>query len=306
VMGWSGADAAGRCGSPGGKAIVRAVRGFPATLAAICALTLAPPAVGATYTLIGAGDIAGCSWRQDTATGDLIRSHSSATVWTAGDNAYESGTLAEFINCYGPAWGSFKARTKPTPGNHEYRTAGASGYFSYFPVPAYYAYNRGANWRIYALNSNIARGVGSAQYTWLRNDLAANPRPCIIAIWHHPLFTSGKGGGDASVKPFWNLLYAAKAELVLNGHTHSYERFAKMRPDGSSDGTKGIREVVVGTGGAGLGGWGTIHPRSQARNNTAHGVLRMYLHDDSKSYAARFLPIAGKTYADSFSSGCSL
>jgi hypothetical protein len=274
-------------------------------LTVVCALAFVPGALGATYTLIGAGDIAGCLWARDTATGDLIRAHPGATVWTAGDNVYQSGTLLEFDLCYGPAWGSFKWRTKPTPGNHEYLTLSAGGYFSYLRVPAYYAYNLGANWRIYALNSNIARGVGSAQYTWLRNDLAANRRPCIVAYWHHPLFNSGKHGGNTTMKPFWDLLYAAKAELILNGHAHSYERFAKMRPNGTWDGVNGIREVVVGTGGAGLSPWGAIHPRSQARNNTAHGVLRLYLNDDLKRYAGRFLPVAGKTYSDRFRSYCS-
>jgi hypothetical protein len=127
----------------------------------------------------------------------------------------------------------------------------------------------------------------------------------MVAYWHHPLFNSGNHGSDRSVKPFWDLLYAANAELVLNGHAHSYERFAKMRPNGRRDKKNGIREVVVGTGGAGLRPWETIHPLSQARNDTDHGVLRLYLNDDLKRYAGRFLPIAGKTYSDRFSSACS-
>jgi hypothetical protein len=280
-------------------------RTFLATLAAIFGFAEAPSAPGATYALIGAGDIAGCLWTEDTATGDLIRARPGAIVWTAGDNVYDAGTLLEFELCYEPAWGSFQARTNPTPGNHEYLTLGASGYFSYFPVPAYYAYDLGANWRVYALDSNIAHDAGSEQYTWLRDDLAANPRDCIVAYWHHPLFNSGKHGPDLSVKPFWDLLYEAKAELVLNGHAHSYERFARMRPNGTWDGISGIREIVVGTGGAPLSTWGEIHPLSQARNNTDHGVVRVYLNDDFKRYAARFLPIEGKTYTDVVSASCS-
>jgi Calcineurin-like phosphoesterase len=286
---------------PAAESIVRTLF---VTLALVFALSLVPTAVGATYALIGAGDIAGCTWTADTATGDLIRARPGATVWTAGDNAYESGTVAEFNNCYGPAWGSFRGRTKPTPGNHEYLTLGASGYFAYFPVRSYYAYNIGANWRIYALNSNIAHGPGSAQYTWLRRNLAAHPRPCIVAVWHHPLLSSARHGGYASVKPLWDLLHAVKAELVLNGHRHVYERFAKMRPNGTHD-RHGLREVVVGTGGARLVAWGAIHPLSQARNNSAHGVLLIRLNDDLKRYDARFLPIAGKTYSDRFGSPCS-
>ncbi|MCA1703389.1 MAG: alkaline phosphatase [Actinobacteria bacterium] len=156
--------------------------------------TATPTASSTPATLVGAGDIASCSSSGDEATAKLLDAI-PGTVFTAGDNAYESGTSSEYANCYGPTWGRHKARTKPTPGNHEYGTSGAAGYFGYFDVSSYYAYDLGA-WRIYALNSNVARGTTSAQVQWLRNDLAANPRRCVAAYWHHPRFSSSSHGDD--------------------------------------------------------------------------------------------------------------
>jgi hypothetical protein len=281
-------------------------------LLALALLTYAVPASSqaASYTFIGAGDIA-TSGSNDTATANVILGQpSSAIVWTAGDNAYQSGTLSEYQTFYDPTWGQFYGRTWPTPGNHEYRTPGAAGYFDYFRAriadQPYYYKDLGLNWRVYFLNSEIAHGVGSAQYNWLRSKLTGQLKPCTVAIWHKPLFTSGTAhAGDTTMRPFWQLLYKAKAELVLNGHNHQYERFAKQRPDGTYDPANGVREVVVGTGGAGLYSFGTPKPNSQVRNAKVWGVFRLYLHDDSRKYSGRFLPKAGQTFNEAFSSNCS-
>jgi acid phosphatase type 7 len=280
-------------------------------LLAVAVLLLAPSVASAeTYTFIGAGDIA-TGGSNDTATSNIILGQSSsATVWTAGDNAYPNGSLSDYNTYYAPTWGRFRGRTWPTPGNHEYLTPGAAGYFNYFSSRingrAYYFKDFGANWRVYFLNSQIAHGVGSAQYNWLRSNLTSTPHPCTIAIWHSPRFTSSANhSADTSMGPFWNLLYAARAELVLNGHNHHYERFAKMRPDGSYDPARGVREVVVGTGGAGLYPFTTPARNSQVRNATTWGVLRLYLDDTLKRYSAKFLPKAGQTFTDAFSSSCS-
>jgi hypothetical protein len=281
-------------------------------LLVLALLTCALPgsSQSAVYTFIGAGDIA-TSGSNDTATANVILGQpSSAIVWTAGDNAYNSGTLAEYQTLYGPTWGQFYGRTWPTPGNHDYRTAEAAGYFDYFRAriadEPYYYKDFGLNWRVYFLNSEIAHGVDSAQYNWLQSKLTGEPKLCTVAIWHKPLFTSGTAHpGDTTMRPFWQLLYKAKAELVLNGHNHQYERFAKQRPDGTYDSANGVREVVVGTGGGGLYRFGTPRPNSQVRNANVWGVLRLYLDDDRRKYSGRFLAKAGQTFNEAFSSRCS-
>jgi hypothetical protein len=251
--------------------------------------------------LVGAGDIANCSRTQDEQTAQLL-DNIPGTVFTAGDNAYVDGTYTEYINCYDPTWGRHKSRTKPSPGNHDYLTSGAAGYFQYFNnVPSYYAYDLGA-WRIYSLNSEISVSATSAQATWLQNDLAANPRQCVMAYWHKPRWSSGSNHGDnTSIQPLWQILYDAGAELVVGGHEHHYERFAEMNASGASV-SQGLREIVAGTGGAGLYPFGSPKSASQVRNNTAYGVLKLTLH--SNSYDWEFVPISGSTFTDSGSTNC--
>lgn len=254
---------------------------------------------------VGAGDIANCSRTQDEATAELL-DNIPGTVFTLGDNAYPDGTLAQFNDCYEPSWGRHKSRTKPVPGNHDYHVSGAAGYFDYFGSAAgdrskgYYSYDLGA-WHIIALNSEIAQGAGSAQEQWLRADLAANPNVCTLAYWHHPRFSSGRHGNSTASQALWQALYEYGADVVLNGHDHTYERFAPQNPSGQAD-PNGIREFVVGTGGAGLYPFPTIQPNSEVRNNTAHGVLKLTLH--STSYDWQFVPIAGLTFTDSGTGNC--
>jgi hypothetical protein len=262
--------------------------------------------------LIGAGDIASCSSSGDEATADLLDGL-SGTVFTLGDNAYESATAAEYANCYDPSWGRHKARTMPTVGNHEYNlSAGASGYFGYFgaaagdPDKGYYSYDRG-QWHIISLNSMCENAGGcestSPMVTWLKADLAANPKVCTLAYFHHPLFNSGaEHGNDPKMRPSWDALYAAGAEVVLSGHEHTYERFAPQTPGGAADPAQGIREFVVGTGGASHYPFGTIQPNSQVRNSDTYGVLKLILHPGS--YEWQFVPEAGKTFTDSGSDQC--
>jgi hypothetical protein len=250
---------------------------------------------------VGAGDISTCSNDNDEATAKLLDGI-SGTVFNAGDNAYDSGTLSEYTNCYGPTWGRHKARTKPSPGNHEYQTSGASGYFQYFNNPAaYYAYNLGA-WRIYSLNSEIDTSASGAQGSWLQSDLAANPKACVLAYWHKPRWSSGSThGSDSGMQAIWQILYNAGAEVVINGHEHNYERFAQMNATGSTV-SQGLREFVVGTGGVGHYGFGSALSSSQVRNSSTFGVLKLTLH--SGSYDWQFVPIAGSTFTDSGSANC--
>ncbi len=262
---------------------------------------------------VGAGDIASCGRTQDESTAQLLDSI-AGTVFTLGDNVYPDGTTTEFTNCYGPTWGRHKNRTKPSPGNHDYHTAGASGYYTYFGSAAspldtnctanckgYYSYNLGA-WHIIALNSEIDHSAGSPQEQWLRSDLAANQNVCTLAYWHKPRFSSGTHGNNSSFQPFWQALYDYGADVALNGHDHTYERFAPQSPTGQSAPTRGIREFVVGTGGASLYSFPTIQPNSEARNNTAWGVLKLTLR--ATSYSWEFVPIAGQTFTDSGSANC--
>jgi hypothetical protein len=209
---------------------------------------------------------------------------------------YEYGELKNFNNCYGPTWGQWKAITKPTPGNHEYTTPGAPGYFSYFGggLPAYYAWGCHASWRCYSLNSEIAMEAGSAQLSWLQNDLAANPKQCVLAYWHEPLYSSGgHSPGIAAVKPLWDAIQAAGGDLVLNAHDHVYERFAIR---------DGIRQITAGTGGRSHYKLGTPVAGSEVRNDTTYGVLKITLH--TSSYDWEFIPVAKKTFTDSGSDAC--
>src|SRR5436190_900506 len=260
----------------------------------------------ASLVLVGAGDIASCSSTADEATANLLDGI-PGTVFTAGDNAYENGAAADYANCYNPSWGRHKARTHPAPGNHEYSTAGAAGYFGYFgaaagdPDKGYYSYTLGA-WHIIVLNSNLATNAGSPQETWLRADLAPRPVKCTLAIWHHPRFSSGPHGSSTAVQPLWDDLYAANADVVIVGHDHLYERFAPQTPTGQADAARGIREFVAGTGGAGLYVFATPAPNSQVKNNTTHGVLKLTLYGDR--YDWKFVPVAGSSFTDSGTGRC--
>jgi hypothetical protein len=274
--------------------------------------TPSPTPTGAgpvTATLVGAGDIASCSSSGDEATAALLGSI-PGTIFAAGDLAYESGTTAEFANCFAPSWGTYLDRIRPVPGNHEYVTSGATGYYGYFgaaagdPASGYYAYDLGG-WRIYALNSNCSAvggcGAGSAQEQWLRADLAAHPRACVAAYWHHPLFSSGNHGSNSSVRPLWQALQDAGAELVINGHDHDYERFAAQTASGSASAT-GIVEYVAGTGGKSHYGFNTPLPNSLVRDSTSYGVLRLSLRANGWDWS--FVPVAGASFTDSGSAIC--
>ncbi len=260
--------------------------------------------------LVAAGDIARCGSPGAEATAKLLDSM-PGTLITLGDNAYESGTATEFVNCYGPTWGRYKARTHPAAGNHEYATKGASGYFAYFgaaagdPTKGYYSYDLGT-WHIVVINSNCSEiqgcQAGSPQERWLRTDLSRHPTRCMLAYWHHPRFSSGQHGNDNEMQPIWQALYDAAVDVVLNGHDHDYERFARQTPTGRADPLQGIREFVVGTGGKEHYPFGPPIANSQVRDDKTFGVLKLTLHPTSYDWA--FIPVAGKTFTDSGHTAC--
>src|SRR5438876_1927113 len=260
-------------------------------------------------TLVGAGNIATCTSKGDDATAALLDSI-PGTVFADGDAAYDKGTLTQYNTCYNPSWGQHKTRTLPAAGELDYKTANAAGYFGYFdgaagdPKKGYYSYDLGA-WHIVVLNTGSASLVPftatSAQVQWLKADLAAHPARCTLAYWHNPLFDS-KDAPNTAVRPMWDVLYGAGADVVVNAHYAFYERFAPQTPAGVADPAQGIREFIVGTGGAEVMSFGTIRANSQVRSSGSFGVLKLTL-DDAR-YSWQFVPVAGKTFSDSGSTSC--
>jgi len=282
-------------------------------LACMAALLTAVPGATQTQTvtLVGAGDIAGCDFKHDSKTARLL-GKIPATVFTLGDSVYPDGTRKQFRDCYDPTWGKYKKRTRPSVGNRDYETSGAEPYFDYFgwragkPSRGYYSYDLGA-WHIVALNSNCKEVGGcewrSAQGHWLRRDLDRHRARCTLAYFHHPLYASGSGYDSPEVKPFWHILYNHHAEVILNGHAHRYERFARIKPSGARSLAKGIRQFIVGTGGApGEFQHGSDEPRVQAKKIGAPGVLKLKL--GSGFYHWKFVPVAGRNYTDSGRARC--
>ena len=209
-----------------------------------------------TVTMLGAGDIGMCGRPEVAETARLVAGL-EGDVLLAGDIAYMQGTAANFRDCFNPFWGQFRSRWHPTPGNHEYESAGAAPYFAYFGDAAgpaglgYYSFMAG-EWLVLMLNSNVAATRGSAQWEFVRGELERQRTPCTLAVWHHPLFTSGPNGPNPAMRDMWALLETARAEVILNGHDHLYERFGRQMSDGRPDPANGIRQFTVGTGGAEL------------------------------------------------------
>lgn len=256
--------------------------------------------------LVGAGDIASCESEGDEATAALLDTI-PGTVFTAGDNAYPDGRAEDFADCYDSSWGRHKDRTRPSPGNHDYETSGAAGYFDYFgpaagdPSRGYYSYDLGA-WHVVVLNSEADVAEDSPQVEWLREDLAASPALCTVAYWHHPRFSSSTThGNEEFVQPLWDVLYEHGAEIVMGGHDHTYERFAPQTPDGAADPDTGIRQFVVGTGGKSDYPFGTPEPNSEVRYNDGPGVLKLTL--EATGYSWVYIPVSG-SFEDSGAGTC--
>jgi calcineurin-like phosphoesterase family protein len=258
-----------------------------------------------SLVFVGAGDIAG-SGSGDEATAELL-DQIPGTVFTAGDNVYPDGTSSEYTQYYEPTWGRFKARTRPAPGNHDYNTSGATGYYNYFGSSAgpagrgYYSYNIG-DWHIISLNSNIDMSAGSPQEQWLRADLAASPKHCTLAYWHHPRFSSGTHGSSVKSQAIWQALYEAGAEIAIVAHDHNYQRFAPQTADGQLDTQRGIREFVAGTGGNGHYSFSRPIANTEAYNYDTYGVLKLVL--SPGAYSWEFIPVTGGTYHDAGSGTC--
>jgi hypothetical protein len=288
--------------------------GWGAALAAVGTSTTQAP----TRFIAAAGDIATCGSGQQAATAAVLDSLlpptlrlDTALVATLGDNAYETGSKEDYAACYHPTWGRHKARTRPAVGNHEYLTAEAGAYFEYFgaaagdPARGYYSYDHGA-WHVVVLNSNCAAVggcvAGSPQERWLRADLAAHPRPCTLAYWHHPRYSSGAVHGNALfMSDLWQALMDFGVDLALSGHEHVYERFAPLDADGAPH-PAGVRSFVVGTGGRALYRFGPAQPGSQVRDNSSFGVLWLTLRP--AGYDWQFVPAPPGAFTDRGSDVC--
>ncbi|MEN8652486.1 discoidin domain-containing protein [Streptomyces sp. 21So2-11] len=259
-----------------------------------------PPPTGA-FTVVAAGDIAA----QCTASSSSCAHPKTAAqaqridpkfYLTMGDNQYDDAMISDFRAYYDTSWGKFKAKTRPVPGNHEtYDPAGSlAGYKSYFGSIAYpqgksyYSYDEG-NWHFVALDSNAFDQA--AQIQWLKDDLARNKKGCIAAYFHHPLYSSGGHGNDPVGKPVWKILYGAKADLILNGHDHHYERFAPQNADGQAK-ADGIVEIVGGMGGAEPYPIEEVQPNSEKRISGPYGVLKLNFTDTS--FGWQYVDTAGQ------------
>ncbi len=251
--------------------------------------------------LLAAGDIGRCDSTHDDATGALV-SGLPGVIATLGDTAYEDGTSAELNDCFGGSWGAVKDRVRfAVMGNHDIHTDGGAPLEAYMGDAAardghtWFSDDLGS-WHVIVLDGNcglLGRTCrsGSDQETWLRGDLAASHARCTVALLHQPLFSSGQHGYDASIRPLWDALYAGNVDLVLDGHDHDYERFAPQDPSGAADASRGIVEIIAGTGGAELEAFKDPRPNSLVRINDTYGVLEMTLLPDA--WSSRFVGVDG-------------
>jgi hypothetical protein len=276
-----------------------------------------PDLAASPVVFVGAGDIAECTALgyaglvrdPHELTADLVLAYPEDTpVFTLGDHAYSDGSAVQFATCYDKGWGQFRERTFPTPGNHDYNTDDAEGYFDYFGSQAgpygrgYYSFDVG-EWHAVSLNSNcgdVACDAESEQIAWLERDLADNPTSCVLAMWHHPRFSSDRAGSSTAMQPAYQVLYDAGADLILVGHAHNYERLAPLTPVGEPDDQRGIRQLVVGTGGADLRELAELAPHSEVFASV-FGILELTLYVDR--YEWRFVSVDGD-FEDSGSQPC--
>ncbi|MDQ3856922.1 MAG: metallophosphoesterase [Actinomycetota bacterium] len=251
-----------------------------------------------TVKVVAAGDIASCDTRADEATAALAGRLAPHAVLTLGDNAYPNGTRDDFDKCYSASWGRLFRKTHPAPGNHDYHTPRARGYFAYFrrraPGP-YYSRNLG-RWHVVSLNSEIDTTAGSLQERWLRADLARDRHRCELLYWHRPRWSGGPHGSDEGMRALWRAAYRHGVELVLSGHDHNYQRFRPLDAAGSRDRRFGVRQIVAGTGGGG-GHYRLERVRNRAAaNSTTFGVVVLVLR--RRSYDLRFAPAADGAFRD--------
>jgi hypothetical protein len=304
--------ASGVAGCGGGSSPAAAVA--PGSVAGAASPSPALSTLGRHVATVAAGGDVACpvggASCADAATAGVIARIGPQALLALGDLQYDTGTLADFRSAYARTWGRFRSITLPAVGNHEYGTAGAAGYFTYFGRRAgrrgegWYARSIGS-WRVIALNSNCVEAGGcergSPQQRWLAAELAAHPARCTVAIWHHPRFSSGRHGDDPRTAALWATLRARRADLVLVGHEHDYERFSPQNSDGRRD-VRGMREFVVGTGGRANYSFTRTRPNSEVRATDLHGVLELDLR--ARGYRWSFRAVPGDGFSDAGTARC--
>ncbi len=256
--------------------------------------------------VVAVGDVACAPGEASTATqcrhadvAALVQRLRPRALLLPGDIQYDRGELSAYRRSFGPAFAELRDIWRPAPGNHEYGTAGAAGYYDFFGSKAgpgrrgWYSFDLGA-WHVVSLNSNcdeVGCARDSRQVRWLRADLRRSRATCTMAFLHHPLASSGSHGGNPEVGALWHELDRAGAELAIAGHDHLYEWFA---PLGSSGRPKrgGVRQFVVGTGGRSLYRFGEPQPGSIARESR-FGALALDLGEGGFSW--RFIDVEGAT-----------
>ncbi|HEX8903617.1 MAG TPA: metallophosphoesterase [Longimicrobiaceae bacterium] len=278
-----------------------------ATALAACHGDRGPAGPPPHTSIVAAGDISGCWWRNDEATARLL-DHITGVVAPLGDNVYPAGTARQYERCYGPGWGRHRRRTRPAIGNHDMRTAHGAAYYDYFGAAAgprgkgWYSYDLDG-WHVVVLNTEVAMDSTSEQLAWLRGDLQLHrDARCTLAYMHRPRFSSGKHGDSERTKDAFRALYDGGVDVLLSGHDHTYERFAPQDPEGRRDPARGVRQFVVGTGGAPFYDFQeALDPNSEVHQNRVHGVLRLVFHPDG--YDWEFVG-AGHGFSDRGKGSC--
>jgi acid phosphatase type 7 len=288
----------------GGSSAASPLRDLHPLTGPVPAAAAAAAAKPAQVVVVAVGDISCTPGAKRTATtcrdgrtAKLTAALDPDAVLALGDLQYERGSLHGFRHAYADTWGKLLGKTYPIPGNHEYKTADARGYYTYFAgrqpgAPGYYAFDLGG-WRVYALNSNCGVIDCAKEYEWLEDDLTANPRTCSLFTMHHPRFSSGlEHGANRTMSRFFRIAVTHDVEMVLAGHDHDYERFHRMKADGTRD-RDGVLSFVSGAGGKSLYGFGTVQEGSAYRRAGHFGVLRLALRSDEFRFA--FKDVNGTT-----------
>jgi calcineurin-like phosphoesterase family protein len=252
----------------------------------------------AAVEVVAVGDIACAPARERTRatchegrTARLTAAIDPDAVLALGDLQYRRGSHYAFRHSYDQTWGALLGRTYPIPGNHEYLTPDARGYYRYFDArqpgpPGYYAFNL-RRWRVYALNTNCTEISCARERRWLRRDLAARPRRCSLFAMHHPPFSSQpQHRSDADLTRFFRIARRQKVEMILAGHHHHYERFRRMGAGGEPRDI-GVMSFISGAGGRSLQEVGQRHDGSAYRLPGHFGVLRLGLRPDGFTFAFR-------------------